>query len=117
MEHASFRTLLEYVIIHPNPERERTASGLHIPENAQGRKTWVGRVVAVGPGRVGKKGNRIEVDVSVGALVAYDGRSKVDLVEGDVTYHAVREEAIHMEIDEDTAATLEVFNPKIDMWV
>lgn len=114
---APFRTLLEYVIIQPNPERELTAAGLHIPEVAQGRKTCIGRVVAVGPGKVSKKGVRIPVDVEVGAIVAYDARSKVDVVEGGITYHAVRDEAIYMEVDQSTADKLEVFNPKIDMWV
>ena len=45
-------------------------SGLYIPDTAK-EKPQEGEVLAVGPGRVDDKGNRIPLDVAVGDTVIY----------------------------------------------
>jgi chaperonin GroES len=47
-----------------------TSSGLVIPDTAQ-EKPQEAEVIAVGPGRVDDKGNRIPVDVAVGQTVIF----------------------------------------------
>jgi chaperonin GroES len=47
-----------------------TSSGLVIPDTAQ-EKPQEAEVIAVGPGRVDDKGNRIPVDVAVGDTVIF----------------------------------------------
>ena len=49
---------------------QTTASGLVIPETAK-EKPQEARVVAVGPGRVDEKGNRIPVDIKEGDVVVF----------------------------------------------
>ena len=47
-----------------------TASGLVIPETAK-EKPQEARVVAVGPGRIDDKGNRVPVDIAEGDVVVF----------------------------------------------
>src|SRR5882757_8519027 len=47
-----------------------TASGLVIPDTAK-EKPQEGTVLAVGPGRIDDKGNRVPIDVKVGETVLY----------------------------------------------
>lgn len=62
---------LEDRIVIKQVEAERTtASGLVIPDTAK-EKPQEGEVLAVGPGRVDDKGNRIPMDVKVGDVVIY----------------------------------------------
>ena len=47
-----------------------TASGIVIPDTAK-EKPQEGKVLAVGPGRIDDKGNRVPLDVAVGDVVIY----------------------------------------------
>jgi chaperonin GroES len=62
-----------------------TASGLVIPDTAQ-EKPQEAEVVAVGPGRVDDKGNRIPVDVSVGDKVIFSKYGGTELKYGGEDY-------------------------------
>ncbi|MDO4791776.1 MAG: co-chaperone GroES [Buchananella hordeovulneris] len=66
----TLKPLEDRVVIKTNAAEQTTASGLHIPDTAK-EKPQEGTVVAVGPGRVDDKGNRIPVDVAVGDTVIY----------------------------------------------
>ena len=50
--------------------RPTTASGIVIPDTAK-EKPQEGTVLAVGPGRIDDKGNRVPLDVKVGDVVLY----------------------------------------------
>jgi chaperonin GroES len=58
-----------------------TASGLVIPDTAQ-EKPQEAEVVAVGPGRVDDKGNRIPVDVAIGDKVIFSKYGGTELKYG-----------------------------------
>lgn len=62
-----------------------TASGLVIPDTAQ-EKPQEAEVVAVGPGRIDDKGNRIPVDVSVGDKVIFSKYGGTELKYGGEDY-------------------------------
>ena len=62
-----------------------TASGLVIPDTAQ-EKPQEAEVVAVGPGRIDDKGNRIPVDVSVGDKVIFSKYGCTELKYGGEDY-------------------------------
>jgi chaperonin GroES len=49
---------------------QTTASGLVIPDTAK-EKPQEGEVLAVGPGRIDDKGNRVPLDITVGDRVIY----------------------------------------------
>ncbi|AFJ89917.1 MULTISPECIES: co-chaperone GroES [Burkholderia] len=77
----SLRPLHDRVIVKRLDQESRTASGIVIPDSAA-EKPDQGEIVAVGPGRRGDDGRRIEPDLKVGERVLfgkYAGQSvKVD---------------------------------------
>ncbi len=66
----SIKPLEDRVVVQTLEAEQTTASGLVIPDTAQ-EKPQEGSVVAVGPGRVDDKGERVPVDVKVGDVVLY----------------------------------------------
>ena len=66
----SIKPLEDRIVIRQVEAEQTTASGLVIPDTAK-EKPQEGEVIAVGPGRVDDKGNRIPVDVKVGDGVIY----------------------------------------------
>ena len=66
----SIKPLEDRIVVRPVAAEQVTASGLVIPDTAQ-EKPQEAEVVAVGPGRVDDKGNRIPVDVAVGDKVIF----------------------------------------------
>ena len=59
------KPLSDRVLILPNPEEEKTAGGLIIPDTAK-EKPLAGKVIAVGPGT-----SEIKMEVKVGDQVLY----------------------------------------------
>ena len=66
----AIKPLEDRVVIKIKQAEQTTASGLVIPETAK-EKPQEARVVAVGPGRVDEKGNRIPVDIKEGDVVVF----------------------------------------------
>ena len=66
----AIKPLEDRVVIKTEQAEQTTASGLVIPETAK-EKPQEARVVAVGPGRVDEKGNRIPVDIKEGDVVVF----------------------------------------------
>lgn len=66
----TIKPLEDRVVIQQLEAERTTASGLVIPDTAK-EKPQEGKVIAVGPGRVDDKGNRIPVDVAEGDVVIY----------------------------------------------
>jgi chaperonin GroES len=66
----SIKPLEDRIVVLPVEAEQVTASGLVIPDTAK-EKPQEAEVIAVGPGRVDDKGNRIPVDVNVGDKVIF----------------------------------------------
>src|SRR5690606_7315976 len=66
----TLKPLEDRIVVQPLEAETTTASGLVIPDTAK-EKPQEGTVIAVGPGRVDDKGERIPVDVKVGDVVLY----------------------------------------------
>ncbi len=64
------KPLGDRVLVKPAPKEEKTASGLYISSGAQ-EKPQRGEVIAVGPGKLNKKGDHMPLDVEVGDEVFY----------------------------------------------
>lgn len=64
------KPLEDRIIVQASEAETTTASGLVIPETAK-EKPQEGTVIAVGPGRIDDKGNRVPLDVKKGDLVLY----------------------------------------------
>jgi len=67
----NIRPLGNRLFIEPSEEEKTTKSGIVIPDTAGREKPMQGRVVAVGPGKMDKNGNRISMSVSVGNIVLF----------------------------------------------
>ena len=66
----SIKPLEDRIVIKSLEAEQTTASGLVIPDTAK-EKPQEGEVLAVGPGRIDDKGNRIPLDVAEGDVVIF----------------------------------------------
>ncbi|BDS48612.1 10 kDa chaperonin [Rhodoluna sp. KAS3] len=64
------KPLEDRIVVRPVEAEQVTASGLVIPDTAK-EKPQEAEVIAVGPGRIDERGNRIPVDVAVGDKVIF----------------------------------------------
>ena len=75
------KPLNDRLIVLPIDPEETSSGGVVLPESAR-EVTQRGVVVALGPGRLNKKGQRISIDVELGATVLHakyaGGEIKVD---------------------------------------
>ena len=87
------RPLGDRVIIKRMEEEEQTRGGIIVPDTAK-EKPQRGKVIAVGPGRVGEDGKRIAPEVKKGNMVLFGKYSGTDISMGDDEYLIVREDDI-----------------------
>jgi chaperonin GroES len=66
----NIKPLEDKIVVQASEAETTTASGIVIPDTAK-EKPQEGKVLAVGPGRVDDKGNRIPLDVAVGDVVIF----------------------------------------------
>jgi len=64
------------VVIEPIEVEKKTASGIILSGDAAQPKHAEGTVIAVGPGKLSKSGDRQKMSVSVGDRVIYGGYSQ-----------------------------------------
>ncbi len=74
--------LEDRVVILPADEAEAMRGGLYIPDTAKEKPTQ-GEVIAVGPGRINDKGERIPMDLKAGDTVVYGKYSGTPYTVGD----------------------------------
>uniref|UniRef100_A0A7C4GI73 Co-chaperonin GroES n=1 Tax=candidate division WOR-3 bacterium TaxID=2052148 RepID=A0A7C4GI73_UNCW3 len=74
-------------------EEEVKKGGIIIPDTAK-EKPQQGKVIAVGPGRVDDKGERIAMDVKKGDIILFGKYSGNEIRIGDEEYLIIREEDV-----------------------
>ncbi|MEK7554712.1 MAG: co-chaperone GroES [Patescibacteria group bacterium] len=67
----NFQPLSNRVFIESVEEDKMTKSGIVLPDSAEKEKPMRGKIVAVGPGKVSEKGERIPMSVKVGQTVLF----------------------------------------------
>ena len=85
MNQQSVRPIRDMILLQPEPIEEVSKGGILIPRTAKS-KHMIGRVLAVGPGRVTEHGIRVEPEVAVGDRVLvreFNMAQKVDRIGGD----------------------------------
>ena len=85
------KPLEDRVLVKPSEAKEKTSSGIFLPESAK-EKPMHGKVVAVGPGKVNDEGERNELQVKKGDLVVY-GKYAGTEVEVDGEDHVILRES------------------------
>ena len=73
----SIKPLEDRIVVKSLEAEQTTASGLVIPDTAK-EKPQEGEVLAVGPGRIDDKGNRVPLDISVGVIPSLGLRIRLD---------------------------------------
>ena len=67
----TIKPLSDHVLLEPLKEEQKTKTGILLPETAEQERSEQGTVIAVGPGKKGKDGSIIPLDVKVGDLVLF----------------------------------------------
>ena len=73
--------LVDRIVVKQSRQEEVRASGLVIPDTAR-EKPQLGKVIAVGPGRIDDNGKRVTMDVKNGDRVLYAKYSGQDVPRG-----------------------------------
>lgn len=67
----NLKPLSNHVVIEPEKEETVTKSGIVLPESAEKERPMKGKIIAVGPGKLNDKGERIPMSVKVGDVVIF----------------------------------------------
>ena len=87
------KPLGDRIIIELVELEEKTASGIVLPDTAK-EKPQEGKVVAVGTGRVLEKGERVDLEVSVGDSIIFSKYAGTEVKYDGNEYLIVRENDI-----------------------
>ena len=85
MAKVKIKPLEDKILVQANEAETTTASGLVIPDTAK-EKPQEGTVIAVGPGRIDDKGNRVPIDVKTGDTVIYSKYGGTEVKYGGEEY-------------------------------
>lgn len=86
--------LRDQVIVEPQSPEEVTESGIVIPETAEKNRPERGTVVAVGPGKRGRDGKRIEPEVKKGDNVLFSKYGPTEIEINGKEYLIAKEDDI-----------------------
>jgi chaperonin GroES len=81
------------VLIRPRTREEKTAGGIILPDTAK-EKPQEGTVVAVGPGRRGNEGQRLDMQVEVNQVVLYSKYAGTEITVEGVEHLLLKESDI-----------------------
>ncbi len=87
------KPLGDRVLVKPIVKEEITKGGIVLPDTAK-EKPQEGEVVAVGPGRLGEDGKRLEMELKKGDRVIYAKYAGTEWKEKDQEYLLLRESDI-----------------------
>jgi chaperonin GroES len=87
------RPLDDRVVVEAIAAEEKTKGGIVLPEAAK-EKPQQGRVIAVGPGRLNRDGERIAPNLKKGDTVVYGKYSGTDVKVEGTEYKIMRESEI-----------------------
>ena len=87
------KPLSDRVIVKAEAAEEKTASGIILPDTAK-EKPQVGKIVAVGPGKISDSGSTIKMTVKVGDKVLYGKYSGTEVTFENEDYLIMKENDI-----------------------
>ena len=67
----NFKPLSNHLFLEALEEEKTTKSGIVLPDTAEREKPVKGKVLAIGPGKMNEKGERIPMSVKVGDTVIF----------------------------------------------
>ena len=87
------KPLSDRVVVKAEAAEEKTASGIILPDTAK-EKPQVGKIVAVGPGKISDSGNTVKMTVKVGDKVLYGKYSGTEVTFENEDYLIMKENDI-----------------------
>ena len=88
-----FKPLNDYVLVSHIKTEEKTSGGIIIPDTAK-EKPQEGKVVAVGPGRRDRDGNRIAMELKEGQRVMFGKYAGTEIKIDGVDHIIMKEDEI-----------------------
>ena len=82
------------MILEPITQEEKTKGGIFLPDTASKERPEQGKVVAVGPGRLNLKGQRVPMEVKVGDTVLFSKYGPNEIKVDEKEYLVAKEEDI-----------------------
>lgn len=84
------------VLIEPLEEKDRgkTKAGIYLPDTGDKERPEQGKVIAVGPGKIGENGKRVPLDVKKGQVVVFTKYGPSEIKVGEKEYLIARDEDI-----------------------
>ena len=89
----SLRPLDDRVVVQALEAEEKTTGGILLPDTAK-QKPQQGKVIAVGPGKLSEKGERLALAVKVGDTVLFGKYSGSDVEVSGTEFKILRESDI-----------------------
>lgn len=89
----AFHPLEDRVLVRPLEAETVSAGGIVLPDTAQ-EKPMRGEIVAAGPGKLGKDGNRVPMPVAIGDHVIYGKYAGHDIKFDGDEYKVLRAEEL-----------------------
>jgi len=86
----TLKPLDDRIVVQPQEAEEKTTGGILLPQTAQ-QKPQQGKVVAVGPGKLGDHGQRLALSVQVGDVVLFGKYAGSDVEVHGEEYKILRE--------------------------
>ncbi len=81
------------IVVKPIPQEDVTKGGIFLRDTAK-EKPQEGKVIAVGPGKLGDDGKRLPMEVKKGDRVIYAKYAGMEIKEDDEEYIILRESDI-----------------------
>jgi chaperonin GroES len=88
-----FKPLNDYVLVSHIKAEEKTSGGIIIPDTAQ-EKPQEGKVIAAGPGRRDRDGNRIAMELKEGDMVMFAKYAGTEIKIDGVDHIIMKEDEI-----------------------
>ena len=90
----NIKPLVDYVVIEPMSQDEKTESGIFLPQTADKERPEEGKVIAVGEGKMLSSGKRAEMQVKVGDTVLFTKYGPNEIKVDEVEYLIAKQEDI-----------------------
>jgi chaperonin GroES len=86
----NLKPLADRVVVKPLEDEDKSPGGIFLPDTAK-EKPMKGEIVAIGPGGLNDKGERVKLEVKKGDVVIYGKYSGTEFKMGDQEYLILRE--------------------------
>ena len=92
----NIKPLGDRVVIEPAEKEKggKTKAGIYLPETVDKERPEQGKIIAVGPGKLSEKGNRVPMSVKKGDVVLFTKYGPNEIKVDEKEYLIAREEDI-----------------------